>query len=191
MSDDRYLDVLKVALESLATDPEQARERAEGLKIELPPLLPRTPIPVDDMVTVFRHDRFTCRYCGSAVVPTAVLRATSLLWPERIPYNPNWRADVTHPIYPARSATVDHLVPHAQGGRDEIPNFVTACWPCNTQKSDLNIERLGWKVLDVPETGWDGLVIWSAVEETAIAADIRFHERWLTAFRKGGLVDGP
>ena len=184
MSDDRYLDVLKEALASLASDPGRAREQAESLNVILPPLLPRTPIPVADMVRVFRKDRFTCRYCGSAVVPTAILRAASLLWPEQIPYNPNWRADVTHPIYPARSATVDHWVPYSHGGPDEIHNFVTACWPCNTQKSDLTVERLGWKVLDVPETQWDGLVgsyptLWSAVKETATVAETRFHTRWL------------
>jgi hypothetical protein len=118
-----------------------------------------------------------------------VLRAASLLWAELIPYNPNWRGDIAHPIYIARSATVDHLVPHAHGGLDEIDNFRTACWPCNTQKSDLTIERLGWRVLDVPETAWDGLVgsystLWSAAKENATVADIRFHNRWLAAFGK-------
>jgi hypothetical protein len=189
MSDDRYLDVLKSALESLASDPERAREQAEPLKVELPPLVPRTAIAISDSVAVFRRDRFTCQYCGSAVVPTCVLRAASLLWPDLIPYNANWRGDVTHPIYIARSATVDHLVPHAHGGLDEIENFRTACWPCNTQKSDLTIERLGWTVLDVPETGWDGLVgvystLWAAAEENATGSDSRFHTRWLAEFNK-------
>ena len=187
LSDDRYLDLLTDALASLPSGRDGANERAERLRVRLPVLLPRKAISMAKMVAVFQRDRFTCVYCGSSVVPTPILRAASLLWPHLIPYNPNWRADATHPIYMARSATVDHLVPHAHGGLDEISNLVTACWPCNTRKADATLERLGWSVLDVPDTDWDGLVgtyptLWSVIEQTASRADLRFHTRWLKAF---------
>ena len=36
--------------------------------------------------------------------------------------------------------TIDHLVPMARGGLDEITNYVTCCEPCNQRKSDMPLE---------------------------------------------------
>lgn len=35
--------------------------------------------------------------------------------------------------------TIDHLVPLALGGLDEITNYVTCCHPCNQQKADQTL----------------------------------------------------
>jgi len=33
-------------------------------------------------------------------------------------------------------ATIDHVIPQAQGGKNRWDNTVTACFPCNNKKSD-------------------------------------------------------
>jgi hypothetical protein len=82
-----------------------------------------------------------------------------MIWPEQIPYNPNWRSDVTHPLHASRTATVDHVSAHAAGGADlDAINLVTACWACNLQKRDLDLERLGWSLRKISDDGWDGFV---------------------------------
>lgn len=139
------------------------------------------------VAAIFRRDGFHCRYCDARVVPVPVLRAASLVWPDQIPFNPNWRADVTHPIYVSRSATVDHVNPHAHGGDDSsLANLVTACWPCNIQKGEFPLDRLGWSLLTENRDDWDGLIsayptLWTFGRVRAGSADNTFHTRWLKA----------
>lgn len=45
--------------------------------------------------------------------------------------------------------------------------MVTACWPCNVQKGEFSLERLGWTLKDEQRDGWDGLlsgyrILWDA-----------------------------
>jgi hypothetical protein len=94
------------------------RELASDLPVKVPR---RQPSPLT-VVAVLRRNHFTCRYCGGQVVPTPVLRAVSLVWPDDIPWNRNWRADSTHPIHVTRSASIDHVSPHAHGGRGDMAN---------------------------------------------------------------------
>jgi len=41
--------------------------------------------------------------------------------------------------------TIDHVLPRSKGGTDEAENLVTACWSCNSGKSDtlLSESKLG------------------------------------------------
>jgi hypothetical protein len=41
--------------------------------------------------------------------------------PERFPFHPNWKTDVTHPAYWEVSATIDHLTPVTRGGYSTAP----------------------------------------------------------------------
>src|SRR2546425_896881 len=38
---------------------------------------------------------------------------------------------------PSGQLTIDHLVPLALGGLDEMTNYVTCCQPCNAKKGSL------------------------------------------------------
>jgi 5-methylcytosine-specific restriction endonuclease McrA len=148
----------------------------------------RPEIPKQRQVEVLRRDHFSCRYCGGRTIPTPMLRAASLVWPLELPFNVNWRTDATHPIYVAYSASIDHVQPHAHGGSsDEIENLVTACWPCNIQKGEFSLDRLGWSLLPPPEREWDGLVssypaLWELARPNASVNDVRYHRVWLAAF---------
>lgn len=119
-------------------------------------------------------------------MPAPVLRAASLVWPAYVPYHPNWRTDSTHPLFVARTATFDHVSPHAHGGSDVNPeNLVTACWTCNLQKSEFTLDRLGWTLREPHDaSGWDGLThaypaLWERAKHQATKSQALYHTRWL------------
>jgi hypothetical protein len=45
---------------------------------------------------------------------------------------------------------VDHVIPSSQGGSNDMENLVTACWECNSGKSDKPLSELA-PVTDVEE----------------------------------------
>lgn len=63
-------------------------------------------------LAVWERDNWTCFYCGD---PVTVSES-----------NPPSK----------KSATVDHVVPRSQGGRNAQVNLVTACYECNHAKRD-------------------------------------------------------
>ena len=42
------------------------------------------------------------------------------------------------------ATTVDHVVPKAQGGTDELSNLVAACLKCNARKGAQSLVRQAW-----------------------------------------------
>jgi len=48
------------------------------------------------------------------------------------------------------ATTVDHIHPRARGGENTWMNVVAACSPCNSKKSDLTLDELGWELLYQP-----------------------------------------
>jgi hypothetical protein len=74
------------------------------------------------IAAVYAEDHYQCRYCGERVILTPIMRLLARLYPEQFPYNPNWRADSTHPAFVSRSATLDHVVPIADGGDPLAPS---------------------------------------------------------------------
>lgn len=47
--------------------------------------------------------------------------------------------------------TIDHLIPIARGGLDEITNYVTCCQPCNQRKADMPLETFAQTINVDPE----------------------------------------
>jgi hypothetical protein len=190
-SDDVYLDVLSTAVSALANDDLLgANELARQLAVELSPAPRRQPISPTVAAQVMRRDRFTCLYCGTRIVPPSVLRVASLVWPELLPYNVNWKTDATHPIYVSHAGTIDHVRPYSHGGSDAMSNLAAACWACNLQKSEFSLERLGWELRQPIASGWDGLVgyceaLWRVAQPSASPAEVRYHNTWLRAFAVG------
>src|SRR6266851_7824514 len=80
-----------------------------------------------------------------------------------------------------RGAVVDHIDPGAWGGDWSDPsNLVTACWPCNARKGDLNLHQLGWPKLPISEQDWDGLTgQYSALWERAGKPKPVLHLSWM------------
>lgn len=53
--------------------------------------------------------------------------------------------------------TIDHLIPLALGGLDEVTNYVTCCLSCNMRKADRSLaefaQELNIKIEDIPIHG--------------------------------------
>jgi len=81
------------------------------------------------------------------------------------------------------TSSLDHLHPGGRGGNwIDADNLVAACWPCNTGKSDLTLEELGWSVLDIADvrSNWDGLTgEYPELWHLAGSLDETYHRRWL------------
>jgi hypothetical protein len=118
-------------------------------------------------------------------VLTALLRLLARLYPDRLPYHPNWKASETHPAFLVLSATLDHVEPVAAGGTADLTNLVCACWTCNRRKGDLRLADLGWTLRDPADPRWDGLSsqyepLWVAVGSPALG---EYEREWMRAVR--------
>jgi hypothetical protein len=49
-----------------------------------------------------------------------------------------------------RKATIDHVKPQCQGGKDTYENCVCACIPCNNQKGGRTPEQAGMRLIRQP-----------------------------------------
>lgn len=113
-----------------------------------------TPEPVPDLDPLRKPDRFEaelferdgcrCRYCGTEVFPTRMLKRF-----EHMVGSEHFKATGTnatrHGVRMAFSAALDHVVPWSRGGRTDPSNLVTACWPCNYGKAEYTLAELGLK----------------------------------------------
>ena len=107
---------------------------------------------------VYRRDGYRCRYCGCRIVLKEARAAFTSMLPDAAP----WPGDDKgkHGAFYALNGCVDHLVPHARGGDNDLANLVTACWPCNFGKWDFLIEELGLadpRLRPPVVDAWDGL----------------------------------
>jgi len=68
------------------------------------------------------------------------------------------------------ASTIDHIHPRAHGGTNDWMNVIAACSPCNSTKSDLTLEQLGWELLFKPTIPADKtwlVVGWAEREQQA------------------------
>lgn len=110
-----------------------------------------------DRQTMYVRDGWRCRFCGCRIVLDTARRAMRQKLPGVIPWS---KAEGFHAAFYALSGSVDHVIPHAHGGGNELDNIVTACWPCQFGRGDRLVEEVG--LIDprsrAPVIGlWDGL----------------------------------
>ncbi len=55
-------------------------------------------------------------------------------------------------IFDRENLTIDHVIPLALGGSDEITNYVSACAICNQKKRDMNLASFASQITIKPET---------------------------------------
>lgn len=108
---------------------------------------------------VFKRDSFTCGYCG------------------RTPDDEGVKLEV------------DHIVPRASGGTDEITNLVTSCWDCNHGKAAKSLDdkapsltqamaNTRERALQLDEyRKWQG-----ALDEVSAEIVHRIWDEWVAAF---------
>jgi len=118
-------------------------------------------ITLVEATRVFLRDGFVDRYAGKRLVFPPVLRVISQVLPEEFPFHPNWKMSECHVAYWELSATVDHVVPVARGGRDDETNWVCTSMLRNGVKSNWTLDELGWDLLPPGNLEeWDGLLGW-------------------------------
>lgn len=183
----RFLDVLAAALDVMERDGVPAGARALApIAFRPADILKRPALSIAARARVFQRDHFTCRYCGLRTVPEPIFELLGVVFPTLIPFHPNWKGGAIHPAEPLVIAEPDHVRPGRRGGDwlDES-NLATSCAACNTLKADYLLEELGWTLLTVPTTSWDGLTghyrtIWKAAGEPVTSGDR--HGTWMRAF---------
>src|SRR6266849_2627247 len=96
---------------------------------------------------------------AACVVVPAARKALAVAVPDALCWQgPN---EDLHAAFLYVSATLDHVVPHSRGGRNDMGNLVAACWPCNFGRGGYLLEQMG---LSDPRQrppirdDWDGLV---------------------------------
>lgn len=94
------------------------------------------------ILKMFTDDNFHCRYCKSPVIGDRKLfakLAKHVEVPELLTTGTN---EQRHGLYLLFRASHDHVVPLNAGGRDDIENLVTACWPCQFGKYNYTLQEL-------------------------------------------------
>lgn len=83
--------------------------------------------------------------------------------------------------------SIDHLVPVARGGADDVDNWVTASLLRNSAKAHWTIEELGWSLRPPGDIrDWDGLSTWYVeyvAEHPWLLQESPYLRRWLSATR--------
>lgn len=115
---------------------------------------------------IFVRDGWRCRFCGMKVISRAARSALV----KRFPAETRWAGPEfkRHSALYAMASSLDHVVPHGQGGKNETSNFVTACYCCQFGRGEWTLEQM--QLIDPRETEpvvdeWDGLSSLVAWEE--------------------------
>lgn len=113
------------------------------------------------MELVFQRDGYNCRYCSLRIIPNLVFDLFGKIAGLDL-FGTAGPAVQRHGAALTFRGCADHVVPHFLGGRTDMDNLVTACWPCNFGKDRFTVEEIG--IEDprlrppVMSDEWDGLV---------------------------------
>jgi hypothetical protein len=70
-----------------------------------------------------------------------------------------------------------------------VDNLVTACWNCNRRKGDLDLDELGWALVEPRDKEWKGLTehfrpLWETAGHPSLSED---ESAWMRAVDKSGI----
>lgn len=184
---EELLERLVIAVRDLANDPRRDERHLDRVRFDPPIRIESVALSASIKLDILRRDSFTCRYCGIRTVFLPVLRALSAMFPDPFPVDDGWTLQGTHPAYNLLSATYDHVVSPTQGGESDPGNLVTACWPCNSGKSNYTVEEIGFELLPPSDSDWDGLTgVYPELCKSLSVEDRVYHVPWLKAISSGG-----
>ena len=149
-------------------------------------------------LAIYKHDLYACcLYSLSINVTIADYMYNRFTKPKRTGrrrISPTMRREVFHrdqntcqfcgAIESRDKLTIDHLVPLAHGGMDEMINYVTACRDCNAKKRDLSLQEFARTIdIDVSDLPVHGDPIITNIEIPAVIRAIR--QRVINSYRAG------
>jgi 5-methylcytosine-specific restriction endonuclease McrA len=107
---------------------------------------------------IFQRDGWRCRFCDTKVINREARKKLINLFPEETEWHT--KEFERHSALYATASSLDHVVPHGRGGKNEKSNFVTACYCCQFGRGEWTLEevevsdpRLRPPIVD----NWDGL----------------------------------
>jgi len=106
-----------------------------------------------------QRDGYHCRFCGIPVVRKEVRVRIREVYPHALRWGP--RNEDQHAAFQAMWVQYDHLLPHAQGGNNDLENIVVTCAPCNFGRMNFTLEEVG---LTDPRTREPVRSTWSGLE---------------------------
>jgi 5-methylcytosine-specific restriction endonuclease McrA len=130
---------------------------------------PRVPLPKDLQLSIFRRDRWICRWCNRPVIFAPVMKflereIRSAGHSAPLAYHHAHWTRANAPLLDELGAVIDHVEAHSTGGLDSEDNLATACNKCNGRKGSAPVDKWGKRVMRKPIKGkygepqyWDGL----------------------------------
>lgn len=94
----------------------------------------------------FIKDGFIDRYSGQKLINPGLLKVMSYYMPDVFPYQSHWKMSECHRAYWEYVPIVDHIIPIASGGANDVKNRVTTSMLHNSIKSNWTLEQLNWKL---------------------------------------------
>ena len=120
----------------------------------------RKSLPKKLQLQVWKRDGWTCRYCSSPVFFAPTLKLLEGKSPGHGYWHSNGKTGKMLGLFQMGWASVDHIIPVAKGGNDDLDNLVTACWKCNLNYKDKSVgEGKSEPTADnkkVKDVNWDG-----------------------------------
>ena len=129
----------------------------------------RRPLSKELQLSIFRRDRWICRWCNRPVIFAPVLRllereTRKVGRTEPLAYfHAHWTRDGA-PLLDELGAVIDHVEAFSTGGANSDDNLATACNKCNAHKSNAPATKFRERSLRKPVKGkygepqyWDGL----------------------------------
>ncbi len=140
---------------------------------------------VNTKAHVLVRDGFVCQYCGKRLYLGQGVKLLDQHVPGLKRYHVNGKYE------PLRSwwATVDHIIPEAEGGMDVLDNLAACCVVCNSRKGkSLNSTARSKQ----PRNDWDGLsgvflALAPQYEDCLSPED----EKWRAALQREGVQPKP
>lgn len=134
------------------------------LQVRRPKCLPRTERDLTRMPTrseqdaIFARDGWRCRFCGIRVLCKSARSVLTKAFPLEVSWTR--KEFERHSALYAMASSLDHVVPHGRGGRNEPSNFVTACYCCQFGRGEWTLEEM--QLIDPRDRApgvdsWDGL----------------------------------
>lgn len=109
-------------------------------------------------LAIYTRDGWRCRFCGIKVISR---KARGVL-AKRLGISGNWASNkqqANSALY-ALASSLDHVVPHGRGGRNDVENLITACYGCQFGRGEWTLEEVGLadpRLRPPTRDAWDGL----------------------------------
>jgi 5-methylcytosine-specific restriction endonuclease McrA len=152
----------------------------------------RPPLSKELQLSVFRRDKWICRWCNRPVIFAPVMKLIDHEVRElghaepRSYYHAHWTRDGA-PLLDELGAVIDHVEAFSAGGSSLESNLATSCAKCNGRKSSAPLDEWGERPQRKPVKGkygepqyWDGLATLFVVLALGDGSELTASEKeWL------------